>query len=315
MPPDLELREIRTFLTLAEELHFGRTAERLGITPSRVSQTIRTLEARFGGGLFERTSRRVQITPVGERLRVRLEPAYAAIQLAVESTHQEAKEATGLVRVGFTTTTEGPVLSRLVNQFQAHHPGCEVALRETEIFDPYRVLRRGDVDVLYNCLPVGEPDLVAGPELARYDLHLAMARGHRLADANSVSIEDLADEEVARLPSTFPRVLHHMFLPASTPSGRPIRRTHPVRTINEIVSLVAQGRIVWPTTAATVGPDRDDIVTAPIRDTPPVVLGLVWRAGHEDARIRALAAVARGLEPGTTGVRTIARRPAPAHID
>ena len=53
MWPDLELREIRMFLTLAEELHFGRTAERLGITPSRVSQTIRTLEARLGGRLFE----------------------------------------------------------------------------------------------------------------------------------------------------------------------------------------------------------------------------------------------------------------------
>jgi DNA-binding transcriptional LysR family regulator len=65
MRPALELREIRAFLTLAEELHFGRTAERLELTPSRVSQTIRTLETRVGGRLFERTSRRVRLTTTG----------------------------------------------------------------------------------------------------------------------------------------------------------------------------------------------------------------------------------------------------------
>lgn len=56
----IELRDIRTFLTLAEELHFGRAGERLGVSPSRVSQTIRTLETRIGGRLFERSSRRVR---------------------------------------------------------------------------------------------------------------------------------------------------------------------------------------------------------------------------------------------------------------
>ncbi|MGH2805599.1 MAG: LysR family transcriptional regulator, partial [Thermoleophilaceae bacterium] len=72
----VELRDIRAFLVLADELHFGRTAERLGLTQSRVSQTIRTLEARLGGPLFERTSRRVRLTALGERLRDAAEPAY-----------------------------------------------------------------------------------------------------------------------------------------------------------------------------------------------------------------------------------------------
>ena len=72
----VELREIRVFLTLAEELHFGRTAERLGITHSRVSQTIQTLEARVGAKLFDRTSRRVALTRLGEQLRAALSPVY-----------------------------------------------------------------------------------------------------------------------------------------------------------------------------------------------------------------------------------------------
>jgi DNA-binding transcriptional LysR family regulator len=293
---DVELREIRIFLTLAEELHFGRTADGIGVTPSRVSQIIRTLEARLGGDLFARTSRSVKLTPLGEHLRKRLQPAYAAIKDALESAQHEGTSVSGLLRVGFTTTTEGPVLSRLLGQFRARHAACEVTLHETEIFDPYRQLRRGELDVLYNYLPVGEPDLAAGPTLARYDLSLAMARGHRLATRQSVSIEDLAEEEVARVPSSFPTSVHDRLLPPLAPSGRPIRRTQPVRTIAEIVSLVAQGRIVWPTVARTVGPDRGDIVTVPMRDMPPVVLGLIWRAGHEDARIRALADIASTFE-------------------
>ena len=74
--PSVELRELRVFLTLAEELHFGRTAERLEITPSYASQTIRTLEARIGGRLFDRTSRRVKLTPLGARLAAQARPAY-----------------------------------------------------------------------------------------------------------------------------------------------------------------------------------------------------------------------------------------------
>ena len=63
----LELRDIRVFLAVAEELHFGRAAERVGLTSSRVSQTVRLLETRVGGRLFERTSRRVKLTPLGEQ--------------------------------------------------------------------------------------------------------------------------------------------------------------------------------------------------------------------------------------------------------
>ena len=74
---EVELSEIRVFLGLAEELHFGRTAERLHITPSYASQLIRRLETRLGGRLFDRTSRRVRLTPLGERLLVTLGPAHA----------------------------------------------------------------------------------------------------------------------------------------------------------------------------------------------------------------------------------------------
>ena len=74
MHETVELREIRVFLTLAEELHFGRTADRLGLTQSRVSQSLRALERKLGEDLVHRTSRRVALTAPGERFRPRSVP-------------------------------------------------------------------------------------------------------------------------------------------------------------------------------------------------------------------------------------------------
>lgn len=293
----VELREIRIFLTLSEELHFGRTAERLGITPSYVSQTIRTLEVRVGDKLFERTSRKVQLTQLGERLRERLSPAYAAVQVALDETRSEVDAPTGPIRLGFTTTTERPVLTRLVQKFQARHPGCDVTFHELDVFDPYSALREDEIDVLYHHFPVSEPGLTAGPTLGHYDIVLAVAQGHRLAGSESVSIEDLADEALPRLPSTFPSSLYDLYFPVVT-SSRPLRRTHAVRTMNEILLLVAQGRIVWPMstiTAQVTGWDHGEIVLVPFADLGPAVVGLIWRTEHESAGIRALADVARTL--------------------
>lgn len=79
----MERHEIEVFLALAEELHFARTAQCLRISPGRVSQTIKALERRIGGALFERSSRHVALTPVGRQLCAHLAPAHRRIQQAV----------------------------------------------------------------------------------------------------------------------------------------------------------------------------------------------------------------------------------------
>src|SRR5215472_9864724 len=255
---DVELRELRIFLVLADELHFGRTAERLGISQPGVSEAVRILESRLGVKVFDRTVR-------------------------------------GLLRIGFVLTTEGPALSRLITVFQARYPACEVRPQEVETFDAYRALRRGDIDVLCNWLAVDEPDLTAGTAFAHYPRALAVAATHRLAGQCTVSVEDLADEEVALLPPTIPPAVYDLIVPPCTPSGRPIRRTQPVQTIHEILSLVARGRIVHPTSSTVPIFGRDDIILIPIDDLPPIPLGLVWCTSRENPRIRALDEVAHSM--------------------
>ena len=293
----VELRELRIFLALADELHFGRTAERLHISQPGVSEAVRSLEARIGARLFERTSRRVSLTAAGEELRRNLAPALAALDRALAQASEHAASVAGPLRIGFTSTTDGPSLHRLIDAFQTRHPDCQVILHEVDTRDPYAAVRRSAVDVLVNWLAVDEPDLTAGPAISLHSRLLVVARSHRLATRTSVLIEDLADEQVALLPPPFPAALYDAILPPRTPSGRPIARTQPVRSINEVAAHVARGRVVHVTMTGVPVFARDDAVLIPIQDLAPTPLGLIWSTARENAKIRALGGVARAIGP------------------
>jgi DNA-binding transcriptional LysR family regulator len=100
-------RDIEIFLTVAEELHFSRAAARLHVTPARVTQTIKLMERRFGAALFERTSRRVALTPIGQRLYDDLRPAHDQLLAGIERAMLAGREVHGTLRVGFVGAAAG----------------------------------------------------------------------------------------------------------------------------------------------------------------------------------------------------------------
>jgi DNA-binding transcriptional LysR family regulator len=105
----IELRELRLFLTLANELHFGRAAERLHLTPSRVSQTLRELEHKLGGQLVHRSSRRVSLTPLGERFLAEIGPVLDQLAGIIERTQAANRRVEGtLRRASWPPTPAGP---------------------------------------------------------------------------------------------------------------------------------------------------------------------------------------------------------------
>jgi len=291
----MDTAEIEVFLVLAEELHFGRTAERLRLPQPRVSRLVAAMERRVGGTLFERSSRRVRLTPFGERLVGQLKPAYAQLTAVLDEARADARQTAGVIRIGFSPTSNMEPLTRLVEAYEARGPGGRAVLEVVSNFDPYSALRRGELDVLVNWLAVDEPDLTAGPVLEQRDRVLAVACGDPFAARSSVTLEDLADREVALMP--FPPALYDAIIPPRTPSGRVIRRTQPVRSIHELVALVARGQIVHPTASGIPMFARDDIALIPISDLPPLPLGLIWCTAHDSARIRALAQTARSMRP------------------
>jgi DNA-binding transcriptional LysR family regulator len=294
----LDHARIEAFLVLCEELHFGRTAARLHVTQSRVSRLVSSLEQDIGGALFERTSRRTALTPLGVLLRDELGPAHQRLTAALAMARQAARSPAGLLRLGFAATTAVPAVDQLVEAFERVQPDCTVSLHEVPLSDSMGPLLSGEIDVMICWLVVDDPDLTLGPTISEYPRVLAVADDHPLADEESVSVEVLADYPVPTwdFRDSADRVRQAM-VPSQTPSGRPVR-VHPtvVRTVGEVASLIARGQVVLPTPTSMrhrFGHDR--IVFVPISDLPPVPLGLVWCTSHENERIRALARVAQNL--------------------
>ena len=141
----LEVRELECFLALAEELHFGRAGERLYVSQSRVSQLLAALEQRIGARLVERTSRRVRLTPLGERFHAELRPAYAELADVVGRARESARGVAGRIRIGFQGTADARLMEAITT-FQKRHPGCVTEIVEVPFADPFGAVRQGDVD-------------------------------------------------------------------------------------------------------------------------------------------------------------------------
>jgi len=298
----VERREIEIFLVLAEELHFGRTAERLHVTTARVSQTISKLEQRFGALLFERTSRRVTLTPVGRRLHDDLKPAFDQIEEGIERAIAAGREVRGVLRVGFFRAAAARFVLDVANLFEARHPDCAVEIRENQLNNALGLVRADEIDILLLMLPLDEPDLVAGPVLVREARMLAVSSRHPFARRESVSLNDLARDKVLRSPDSLPAYLHDSLVPAQTPDGQTITRGPTFATIQEMLSLIGAGRGMYPQPAHMAQYyARPDVTYVPIRDGAPFEWAFTWRRVAETQRIRAFNQAALDLAESGAG--------------
>lgn len=295
----VELRELRLFLTLAEELHFGRTAESLQLTPSRVSQSLRALEDKLGAQLLFRTSRRVRLTPSGERLLRDVAPVIEQLDGALRRNNAAARSLEGTLRLGLLSgPAGGPHLVEIINAFESTHPECSVEVAQMSWDDPVGRLREGEVEVMATWVPLGQPDLVIGPTLSRQPRVLAVAHDHPLAGRDTVDVEELADHRVVRFDN-WPTELREAAVPSRTPQGRPIHG--PAVGVGDRALLglpvrVARGELVFPTVeSATPYMGERDLAFVPITGMAPLRSALVWRRPARDPRLRAFIRVARDV--------------------
>ena len=299
----VELRELRMFLVLAEELHFGRTAERLQLTPSRVSQSLRSLEDKLGAQLVHRTSRRVRLTPFGEGLLRDAAPVIEQLDAVLGRTNAAARSLEGTLRLGLLSgPAGGPHLVEIINAFESQHPESRIETVQMAWDDPVGRLRKDDVEVMATWVPLNEPDLVVGPTLAREPRTLAVAQDHPLAERDSVDVEELADHQVVRLDNDWPKELREAVAPSQTPRGRPIhgpRVGGGERALLDLPVRVARGELVFPT-VASAAPYMGalDLVFIPITGMEPLRSALVWRRPARDPKLRAFIRVARDVLRG-----------------
>jgi DNA-binding transcriptional LysR family regulator len=298
----VDLGELRVFLTLAEELHFGRTAERLNVTPSRVSQSLRGLEHKLGAQLVHRTSRRVRLTRFGERFLADVQPAYEQLTGVLERTNAAARSLEGTLRLGLLSgPARGPHLVEIIGAFEALHPECKVEVVQTSWDDPFGPLRQNDVDLMATWIPLEQPDLVVGPILTRQPRVLAVARDHPLAERDSVDVEELADHRVPRFEG-WPKELHEAVVPSRTPAGRPIpgsRFRVGEGALLDVPVRIARGEFVF-TTVPSAAPHMGgfDLVFVPMTGMPELCSALVWRRPARDPKLREFVGVAREVLQG-----------------
>jgi DNA-binding transcriptional LysR family regulator len=285
----IELRELRAYLVLCEELHFARSAERLGLTQSRISQIIQGLERKLGVELVYRTSRRVELTPAGERFRKEIGAAVSALENVLRKTGDAHSWRTEPVRLGIMAAAQiVPALRAAIDAYERAHPDSSVELVGLPFTDRFGPLRRGEIELMLTGLPLHQADLVTGPVLARIPRLLAVGRGHPLADRDAVSIEELADHRVGELDVALPPELHEELVPRRTPAGRPIPRMRQrIREASELIVAVSSGRIVQPVTAAFAATYRHpDVLFLPISDLPLDRVVLAWRRRNRHPGLR-----------------------------
>lgn len=282
----MELRDIEIFVTLAEEMHFGRTAERLHVSPSRVSQAIKQQERRIGAALFERTSRVVRLTPLGQKLYDELEPAYRRINLAIDAAADNARGLTGTLRTGYSGAWCGDLLAQAADVFQRRFSDVTVTIGEFDFKHRFSQLRDRDVDLLLIEHPIDEPDIVTGPILFREPRALVVAADHPLAAHQRVCLEDLAGIPLVVITGQ-PEYFLDFHLPRSTPSGAVIPRGPAAGDWQSVLTFVAAGKAVCPASwRARHFHTRHDVVYIPFSGAPPVEYGPCWLKVAENAKIR-----------------------------
>jgi DNA-binding transcriptional LysR family regulator len=195
----LELRALRSFAMLAEELHFGRAADRLGIAQPALSQQIKRLERIVGAELFDRTSKRVSLTAVGATLLDETRVLLPLADRALVRTERVARGDAGTLRVGFVASGAFSVLPDILRTFRREYPAVHLELVEGVIDTPLARLEAGLIDVALLRGPVTHPRIRFEP-VFREPLCAVLPKRHRFAKRAIVPLKALLDEPFVMFP-------------------------------------------------------------------------------------------------------------------
>jgi DNA-binding transcriptional LysR family regulator len=271
-------RKLRHFVVLAEELNFGRAAERCHLSQPAFSRSIARLERELGGALVIRTTRRVELTPLGARLSERTGALLESLDAVISDAREQARQQSQVLRVGFKAGAAGLLLTPTLKAFEERFPKIRLQLRRLEWAEQINAVLNTEVDIAFawwfrdvrgvEHLPLVTESRIAG-----------MALEHPLADRAELVLADLSDhaivvsrsiaEESARWWSALPRP------DGSVPPEGPV-----VESAEEMMEAVARNRgicLVSASVQATYG--RPDVKFVPVVDAEPAQISLVWRQG------------------------------------
>ncbi|RYF80604.1 MAG: LysR family transcriptional regulator [Comamonadaceae bacterium] len=317
--PWVELRVWRQFLAVAEELHFGRAAQRLHLTQPPVTQAIAQLEKTLDVRLFDRTRRRVALTPAGEALAPKVRELLAAAQALPAHARAAAAGEVGRVRLAFVSTVGFERLPTWVRDFHASSPGVALELVEATGDVQTEAFARGEIDAgLMLHVPGQAPAGLARLAVSQEPLVLALPAKHALARAPRIALADVLTEPLVMFPRRILPTLHDAVFGLYQGQGVAPQVAQEAIQMQTIVNLVWGGiGLAW-VPASVMQFRRAGVVYREAAQFAPVgrkrlqlpvcETSLVWPLGTQAPAlqrfvdfVRARLAVADGAERGSAG--------------
>ncbi|MGQ4511972.1 LysR family transcriptional regulator [Streptomyces sp. DW26H14] len=277
---ELETRELEYVVALADELHFGRAADRLSIAQPALSKAIRRIESRLGVPLFVRSSRHVELTPSGEALREHGRHALNAVGAAVRNARRAADTQAHL-RLVLKPGGDAGLLSPILAAYARRPDARRVDILFSGPADRTDFLREGRADAGLLYVPFDDLDGLAHETLHVEDRVVIVPSGHRLAGRASVRLSDLEGE-------TLP---HWKGVPGGDGTGPE------VNDVVQLFHMITVSRMIGVLPRSLVEPVPPGLVSVPVTDTPPSRLVLAWN--EQDRRPLLASFVAAALDTAT----------------
>ena len=294
----MEFRHLRYFLALAEELHFGRAAQRLSISQPPLSLNIQQLEASVGAQLFTRNSRGVQLTAAGQAFVPAARALLAQAGAAMREAREVAQGQAGELQIGFAGTLLYCGLPQVLQRFQDSHPRLRLVMRELSSSEQLSELVRDRLDVGFVHTPRVPPGfdqiLVASQPMVA-----CLPRGHALAGTASLALPDLQGQALVVVSRTVSPDYHERILVECEQAGWLPPVVHELRHWLSVVALVAQGQGVALVPEALAQSALAGAVFVPLRDGAlRYDTRCLWRSGRDQTALQDfVAAVRRDMAP------------------
>ncbi len=274
----LDSRQLRYFLAVAEELHFGRAAQRLHMAQPPLSQQIRKLEEQLGVRLFVRDNRNVSLTPEGEFLLLQGRRIIQDLRRAEESILSMARGEAGNIRMGFVGPAMDTDLATRILEFRQQRPAIHLHLEEANTMNQLDALARGDLDVGHVRLYEHDTKGFAVRRIVQEPYVLALPPGHRLARKRRVFLAELDGEGLVSYPREIQPALHDAISSALQLAGARVTIVQEAKRKETVLALVAvaSGVAIVPASARRSG--RKDVLFREIKDNtlPDVELFQIW---------------------------------------
>jgi DNA-binding transcriptional LysR family regulator len=265
----IETRLLRQFIAVAEELNFRRAAERLHMAQPPLSQAILRLEESLGYPVFERTNRKVSLTPAGSTFLATARQVLAALEEGVAATRRVAQGIEGHLRLSFIHITPYARVLDALRVFRSASPAVQFTLREASTQQQVEWLEQGEVDIALLRAPGRSTPALCFERLSGEDIMVALPRGHRCAAQARVALADLADDDFVASPRELGQGFHDQLASLCLHAGYLPRVVQQARRLQTVLGLVAAGFGVALLPASLAACMPSGVVMLPLQSDAP----------------------------------------------